>query len=100
MVVEIEELLLGVARIAAKELIATVAREQSAHAIGVCHLCAIVGGQRGRIAEGLIEMSRNSRNAAHEIAGCDVILVVFGLEVGGREPGKFHFVVALRIKPD
>ena len=99
-VVPAEDALLGVAGVAAEELVATVAGQHLAYAIFSRHLGAVVGGQRRRVAEGLVVVRGHGGDAAHQVIGRDVVLVVLGAETPGGDAGVLHLVVALGLEAD
>ena len=99
-VVELEEPLHRVARIAPEQFIATVTGEHLGAAVGLRDPGAVIGRQGGRVAEGLIVMLRDRRNAVQEVRRRHVIFVVFAAEVSRGEAGVRHFVITLGVEAD
>ncbi len=96
----IEQLLRRVTRIATEQFVATIASEHLAAAIGASQLGAVVRRQRRGIAERLIVVLRNRRQAGDQIGRGDVVFVMLAAEMSGGDARVLHFIVALRIEAD
>ena len=100
MVVEIEELLLGIAGIAGEDFVSTVASQQQALAVLTGSFGAEVGRDGGSIAKGFIVGTCGQGYGVQHILGSDIVLVQLGAKVVRGGPGIFHFIETLGIEAD
>ena len=74
MAIVLQRLLMGVALVAAEDLIPAIARQNGAMACGGGELRAGIGGQGGGIAKRRIKGADDSRQVLHHLLGGEVVL--------------------------
>ncbi len=94
------EVLLGVALVAAEQLVAAVAAEQRVYPVVPGELGAVVGRHRRGVSIGLVVDGGNQGNGAHHVVGRDIVFVVPRSEMPRGDARVLHFVVALGLEAD
>ena len=98
MAVNLEELLIGVAGVAAEDFVPSFSGQQPGGAFATREAGAQIGRDYGCVGEGLVAMGCNPRNRIRHVLGVDTELAGIGVEVAGGDAGVFDFVRALVLK--
>ena len=93
MLIKRKEMLFGITYIASEQLIPTISPQHHAEAVRLGHACAIVRRDCGRVAERLVEDSRDQGNSGHDIIWSDIIFLMPGSEMSCSDTRILHFVI-------